>query len=37
MPRHGMPLAYTLTMLAWAMLKFPDTLAGRDGGIHMPM
>jgi hypothetical protein len=34
--RHGMPLAYTLTMLSWAMLKFPNTLAGSDAGIRKP-
>ncbi|KAG1680162.1 hypothetical protein FOA52_000275 [Chlamydomonas sp. UWO 241] len=32
--KHGMPLAYTLTMLAWAMLKFPETLSGRDEALH---
>ncbi|KAG1680163.1 hypothetical protein FOA52_000276 [Chlamydomonas sp. UWO 241] len=31
--KHGVPLAYTLTMLAWAMLKFPDTLARRDAAL----
>ena len=28
--KHGMPLAYTLTMLAWSYIQFPSAFKGRE-------
>lgn len=31
--KYAMPMSYTLTMLSWAMLKFPGAFVGREAGL----
>ena len=31
--KHGMPLAYTLTMLAWSYIQFPSAFKGREAPL----
>lgn len=31
--KHGMPLAYTLTVLSWSLLTYPSAFSGREGQV----